>query len=96
MIIIGGTIHFNPTDRQATLDAIQRMMAASQAEEGCLVYTFSADLADPNTLHLYEVWTSAEALDAHGKSAHMATFRSEVAPTFTQTAIKRYSAEELS
>jgi quinol monooxygenase YgiN len=95
MIIIAGTIHFNPQDRQATLDAIQRMMDASRAEEGCLAYTFSADLASPDTLHLFEVWTSAEALELHRQTPHMAAFRQEVSPSFAQTKIKKYTGEEL-
>ena len=95
MIIISGTIRFNPQDRQVTLDAIQRMMDASRAEEGCLAYTFSLDLASPDTLHLFEVWATAEALDLHRETPHMATFRQEVSPTFTQTEIKRYIGEEM-
>jgi quinol monooxygenase YgiN len=95
MIIIGGTIRFSPTDRQATLAAIQRMMDASRAEAGCLVYTFSADLAAPDMLHLFEVWESEEALEAHRQTPHMATFTAEVRPTFTQVDIKKYTGEAL-
>ncbi len=95
MIILGGTVRFHPEDRQAALAAIQRMMAASRAEEGCLAYTFSADLSDPNTLHLFEVWASAEALEAHGQTPHMAEFRQTVIPAFTHVEIKKYTGEAL-
>lgn len=95
MIIIGGTIQFNTEHRAETIQAIQQMMAASQAEEGCIAYTFAADLAAEDTLHLYEVWESAEALAAHRETPHMGVFREKVSPLFTKTAIKRYSADPL-
>ena len=93
MIIIGGTIQFETDDREALFEAIRTMMAASQAEEGCLAYEFSPDISKPNVLHLYEVWESAEALEAHGQSAHMAAFREATFPSFGDRDIKRYEAE---
>ena len=95
MIIIAGTIQIDPQKREANLAAIQVMMAKSQAEEGCLAYEFSADLTTPNQFHLFEIWESEQSLQAHRESSHMATFRQETFPTFVQTQIKRYSAQEL-
>ena len=37
------------------------------------------DLADPDTLILFERWRDQAALDAHGKSAHMAEFQKVMA-----------------
>lgn len=93
MIIIGGTVEFQTDDKEALFNIIRQMMADSQAEEGCLTYEFSPDITKPNLLHLYEVWESAEALDAHSKSAHMSAFKEEAFPFFTATDITRYDAE---
>ena len=95
MIIVGGIMQINPELRQATLDAIQVLMAASRAEEGCIAYTFSQDLASPDTLHLFEVWASAEAFQAHRETPHMAHFRTEVVPTLLKLEVKRYRAEPM-
>ena len=93
MIIGGGTIQFNFEQRAEAIATIQQMMVDSQAEEGCVAYTFAADLEAEDILHLYEVWESAEALAAHGQMPHMAIFRQEVSPQFVKTDIKRYRAE---
>ena len=44
-------------------------------EKGCLNYVISADVGDEGLFHLFEEWESQEALDAHFKSPHMATFQ---------------------
>lgn len=93
MIIIGGTIQYESDDREALLAAIRRMIAASQAEDGCIAYEVSADLSDPDTLHLFEVWESAAHLDAHANSPHFKVFETDIRPSFVKTNIKRYDAE---
>ena len=94
MIIVGGVVQFKAEMRDAVLAGVQEMMAASRAEEGCLAYTFSADLAAPDILHLFEVWTSEQALEAHRQSPHMAEFRRITIPHFTKLDLKRYVGEE--
>ena len=93
MIIIAGTIQINPEGRKSTITAIRQMMADSQAEEGCIAYEFSADLTAPDILHLFEVWESAEALEAHRNSSHMAAFKQEIGPKFVKIDTKRYIGE---
>ena len=73
--------------------SMRQMMANSQAEEGCMAYEFSADVAAPDILHVFEAWDSAEALNAHGKSPHMAVFDQEIIPRFVKTDIKRYNGK---
>ncbi|MDG5748741.1 putative quinol monooxygenase [Qipengyuania sp. XHP0207] len=75
MIQINGTIKLGRTIDAATRKAIVEMVRASRAEDGCLDYAFATDLADPDTLVLFERWRDREALEAHGKSAHMAEFQ---------------------
>ena len=40
----------------------------------CIHYSFARDIGDPDLIHIAERWREAEALGAHGKSAHMAAF----------------------
>lgn len=44
-------------------------MAGSQAEPGCIIYRFTADLHDPLRFHLVELWESEAALMAHAAGA---------------------------
>ena len=72
MIQINGTIKLGRSIDAATRKAIVEMVRASRAEDGCLDYAFAGDLADPDTLILFERWRDRAALDAHGKSEHRA------------------------
>ncbi|MEC8773155.1 MAG: putative quinol monooxygenase [Pseudomonadota bacterium] len=79
MIQINGTIKLGRPIDAATRKAIVDMVRASRAEDGCLDYTFAADLADPDTVVLFERWRDRAALDAHGASDHMAEFQTFMA-----------------
>lgn len=79
MIQINGTITMGDDFDEAALPALIEMMLASRAEDGCLDYTFARDVSDPNTLVLFERWRDRAALEAHGKSAHMAEFQKVMA-----------------
>jgi quinol monooxygenase YgiN len=93
MIVIAGDIHLDPKDREAAIKAALEMMAASAKENGCIHYRFYADLEDPGRLHVYEEWQSPAALEAHGKSPHMAKWRSVLAGlTVRARAIKKFEA----
>lgn len=75
MIQINGTIQLGRTLDAAMQKALVDMVRASRAEDGCLDYAFARDLADPDRLILFERWRDQAALDAHGRSAHMAEFQ---------------------
>lgn len=75
MIQVNGTIRLGRSIDAATQKAILEMVRKSRAEDGCLDYTFARDLADPDTLVVFERWRDRAALDAHGRSEHMANFQ---------------------
>ena len=79
MIQVNGTIKLGRTIDAATQKAIVEMVRASRAEDGCLDYAFARDLADPDTLVLFERWRDRAALEAHGASPHMAEFQKVMA-----------------
>ena len=90
-ILIAGTLTIDPAKVDAALADAADMMRASQAEDGCHAYAFSADPINPGTLLLFEKWESEDALAAHSASAHMAEFRTKM-PGWGVTGadIKRY------
>jgi quinol monooxygenase YgiN len=63
----------------AATAAIADMVAASNAEEGCIAYAFTQDILDPGTIHIVEKWTSDAALAAHFATPHMAAFGAAIA-----------------
>ncbi len=75
MIVVNVVIESSAANIASVKDAIAEMEVASRAEEGCEDYTFSVELNDPNKLRVTEKWRTAEALVAHFKTPHMATFQ---------------------
>ena len=49
--------------------------ASVRDEPGCLRFDVSAVTADPNRFFLYELYTDAEAFEAHKASPHFAQWR---------------------
>jgi quinol monooxygenase YgiN len=80
MVIVMGTVRIAPEAIAAALPAMKRMVAASNAEDGCLLYAYSQDLVDPGLIRVSEHWRDREALKAHFATPHMAEWR-QVIPT---------------
>ena len=74
MIIVEGWVRLDEGELDRLHDVAITMLEETRKEEGCISYCFSRAMEDPNLMRIAEVWESQEALDAHGKSAHMATF----------------------
>jgi len=75
MLVVIGEIKVESADEiEKARGAITTMMAASNAEEGCITYAFSQDLADPTLIRLIEKWKDQDALTAHFGTPHMAEF----------------------
>lgn len=55
--------------------AMRAQVAACRAEEGCIDYAFSVDVMEPDVVRVSEAWENWDALKAHGKQPHMATWR---------------------
>ena len=94
MVIISGRFFIRSDKRAAAVEAMLAMAAETHKEEGCLVYDFSADLVDETKFYIYEEWETAVALDAHGQTAHMATFRAQLSEMVSAAPqIKRYTVD---
>lgn len=75
MIVIEGTVRIPPVNLDKARTAMEQMIRASRAEAGCLDYAYSVDVLDPGLIRVAERWESRDALAAHFKTAHMATWR---------------------
>jgi len=65
VLIVAGYFRVAPGDRAALLENRRASVVRSRGERGCHAYTISADLVDPELVHLYERWESKEDLAAH-------------------------------
>lgn len=75
MILVLGTVKLAPERLEGARPAMERMVAASRAEAGCIAYGYAQDLLDPATVHVIEKWRDRAALDAHFATPHMAEWR---------------------
>lgn len=75
MILVLGSIRVPAEKLDRAKPAMEVMMAASRAEDGCIEYAYSQDLLDPGLIRVTEAWTSRQALSAHFETPHLAAWR---------------------
>lgn len=75
MIVVNAVVKTTRADISALQDAIGIMETASRKEPGCVDYTFSVEVSDPDTLRITEKWQNVEALMAHMQTPHMGQFQ---------------------
>ena len=75
MLVLAGTIAFDPERSDDMLAAVAIVVEATRIEEGCLEYVIAADPLVAGHLNLFERWESAEHLGAHQKADHSRTFQ---------------------
>ena len=63
-----------PGKREAAIAAMKQAMAETRGEAGCILYTFSADLEQPDRFHLAEIYESQEAFEDHVDAPYAAPF----------------------
>ncbi len=77
-------------------DAALDMVAATQAEAGCILYAYSQDITDPDLMWITEKWADQQSLNGHFSAPHMATFNQAMAAVQRLGAdVRLYSAEEV-
>ena len=96
MLIIVGTIRVPPEDFAAAREAMERMITASRAEDGCLSYSYSVDLLEPGLIHVTERWRDQASLKRHWQSEHLVQWRARWATLgFRDRNLQLYAAEAI-
>jgi quinol monooxygenase YgiN len=67
--------------------AFRDMITKVRTEPGCQQYVLHRALKDPTQFAFYEVYADKEALDAHGKTPHMAEMRSKLGGLIESTTL---------
>ena len=87
MIHVIATIELNAGCKESFLKILNENVPLVKAEQGCLAYEPTVDLASglpvqgevrENVVTIIEAWENLEALHAHLKTPHMATYREAV------------------
>ena len=74
-ILVIGTVRLPPENIDRARAAMETMVAASRAEDGCIQYAYSHDLLEPGLVRVTETWRDREVLAAHFQTPHMAAWR---------------------
>ena len=64
MLVLAGIVQIDPAKRDAVIAAAVETMKRTRKLPGCISFVCSADLEDPNTLHVFMEWETADALFA--------------------------------
>lgn len=80
MIYVVATTKVKPESREAYIAGAKDCIAATRQEQGCIAYENHTSIHDPNLFVVVERWASRDDLNAHGRSAHMKTWRALSAP----------------
>lgn len=81
-------IHLKPEAFESIKPAFEKLIAGSQAEEGCIYYDLHADVTDTTNTRfmMIETWKDQEAIDFHNESDHYKIFQ-KVAKDYVDTTI---------
>lgn len=74
MLIIAGTVTFEPSSQDRMIEAAGVVAEETRKEAGCMSYEFFADLTQPGRFLLFEEWEDEASLLAHFETPHLAAF----------------------
>ncbi|WP_299191896.1 putative quinol monooxygenase [uncultured Erythrobacter sp.] len=78
MIVVVGSFRIPPSMIEVVRPAMEAMISASRAEEGCIEYAYGFDVLDEGLVRVSEKWRDRAALEAHLRTAHIAEWRAQV------------------
>lgn len=77
MIIVLGSFRLPLESFEAALPMMAKVIAATRAEDGCILYAYSRDMVDAGLVRVAEKWRDCAALDAHFQTDHMKVWAQE-------------------
>ena len=95
MIVVNAIIESNQENINKWKERIISLQKASRAENGCIDYTWSAELDNPDILRATEKWDSIEDLALHFQTSHVASFQEMVSESPPKITAYFYEAIEV-
>lgn len=79
-VALAMTVEFTPAPGRAAelRAALLAVVAATRAEDGCLLYQLHEDVADPDLLAFYEIWASPAHHAAHDATPHITALQARL------------------
>ncbi|MCB2088411.1 MAG: putative quinol monooxygenase [Sphingomonadaceae bacterium] len=77
MIVVNGSFRLPPDRMEQAKPAMQRVIAASLEEPGCLAYSYAVDILDPGLVRVTEAWADGSTLARHFETPHMQAWKQE-------------------
>jgi quinol monooxygenase YgiN len=77
-LVVVARLQGRPDCREAVGAILASAAAASRCDDGCLAYSFTRDVEDPDRYLSVEHWRDQAALDGHLASAHLAASRARL------------------
>lgn len=77
MIVVTGEFRMPVERRAEAVEAMERVIAATLTEPGCIAYSYAEDVREPGLFRVSEQWESREALSAHFAASHMKQWQTE-------------------
>jgi len=74
-VVVGGHFRLKPEDVAALRPAMEAVLTATRAEDGCIVYSYAEDVLDPGFIRIFEIWRDMAALDVHNGAPHIAAWK---------------------
>lgn len=74
MIMVQSTFKLHPETKDEALVLMKNMVRLCREEYGCLAYEYFEGVTDPNQVVLLQEWESADCLEGHYQTDHMADF----------------------
>ena len=85
--VITARITVQPDAAEQFLSYAGVIVAASNLEEGCLVYKLYREVGKPSSFIFYEEYVSQEAIDFHNSTSHFKTFISQITPILAESPV---------
>jgi quinol monooxygenase YgiN len=70
-VAVIGIVRFPPERAADIRPVIQKLVAATRQEEGCIAYDVAEDVLEPGLFRFSEMWTDAEGLKRHTTAPHI-------------------------
>jgi quinol monooxygenase YgiN len=92
MIIVAGTLTFDPEKVDLLAEGFEKVQPATLQEDGCLGYDYFLSRNQPGVVLMFEKWESDEALAKHMQSPNMAALGAVMGQIgITGADVKKYS-----
>jgi len=64
-VVVTGYVQVAPKDRETLVKVLQAHIPRVRNKDGCIAYSFAADVLEPNVVRMSEAWRDQKALDRH-------------------------------